>query len=70
MEEADQLCDELAILHEGKVAIVGRPNDLKTAISPAATLDDVFAHFSGGLITEGGTYRDVRRTRSTATRLG
>lgn len=70
MEEADQLCDELAILHEGKVAIVGRPNDLKTAISPTATLDDVFAHFSGGLITEGGTYRDVRRTRSTATRLG
>jgi len=70
MEEADQLCDELAILHEGKVAIVGRPDELKSAISPKATLDDVFAHCCGVLITEGGNYRDVRQTRSTATRLG
>ncbi len=70
MEEADQLCDELAILHEGKVAIVGQPNDLKTAISPTATLDDVFVHCCGVQITEGGNYRDIRRTRSTVTRLG
>jgi len=70
MEEADQLCDELAILHEGKVAIIGRPHDLKTAISPTATLDDVFARCSGVVITEGGNYRDVRQTRSTVTRLG
>jgi ABC-2 type transport system ATP-binding protein len=70
MEEADVLCDEIAILHEGKIATIGAPDDLKKAIGPTATLDDVFACFSGGLITEGGTYRDVRRTRSTATRLG
>jgi len=70
MEEADQLCDELAILHEGKIAVIGRPNDLKTAISPTATLDDVFAQSCGVLITEGGNYRDVRQTRSTVTRLG
>jgi ABC-2 type transport system ATP-binding protein len=70
MEEADQLCDELAILHEGKVAIVGRPTDLKMAISSTATLEDVFAHCCGVMITEGGNYRDVRQTRSTVTRLG
>jgi ABC-2 type transport system ATP-binding protein len=70
MEEADHLCDELAILHEGIIAITGRPNDLKTEISPTATLDDVFAHCCGVLITEGGNYRDVRQTRSTVTRLG
>ncbi len=70
MEEADHLCDELAILHEGIIAITGRPNDLKTAISPTATLDDVFAQCCGVLITEGGNYRDVRQTRSTVTRLG
>jgi ABC-2 type transport system ATP-binding protein len=70
MEEADQLCDELAILHEGKVAIIGRPYDLKTAISPTATLDEVFAQCCGVVITEGGNYRDVRQTRSTVTRLG
>jgi len=70
MEEADHLCDELAILHQGIIAITGRPNDLKTEISPTATLDDVFAHCCGVLITEGGNYRDVRQTRSTVTRLG
>jgi len=70
MEEADSLCDELAILHEGKVATIGSPADLKTAISPTATLDDVFAQCCGVLITEGGNYRDVRQTRSTVTRLG
>jgi ABC-2 type transport system ATP-binding protein len=70
MEEADLLCDELAILHEGRVATIGKPVDLKTAIGPTATLDDVFAHCCGVMITEGGNYRDVRRTRSTVTRLG
>jgi ABC-2 type transport system ATP-binding protein len=70
MEEADHLCNELAILHEGVIAITGQPNDLKMAISPTATLDDVFAQCCGVLITEGGNYRDVRQTRSTVTRLG
>ncbi len=69
MEEVDQLCDELAILHEGKIAGCGNPSELKMAVGPAATLDDVFAHFSGGCITEGGNYRDVRQTRRTVTRL-
>jgi len=70
MEEADILCDELAILHEGQVATIGTPVDLKASIGVTATLDDVFIHFSGGVIAEGGNYRDVRQTRSTATRLG
>jgi len=70
MEEADQLCDELVILHEGKIAAIGNPSGLKSSLGPTATLDDVFAHFSGGLITEGGNYRDVRQTRRTVTRLG
>jgi ABC-2 type transport system ATP-binding protein len=70
MEEADVLCEELAIMHNGKIAAIGSPDDLKKTISATATLDDVFACFSGGLITEGGTYRDVRRTRSTVNRLG
>ncbi len=70
MEEADQLCDELAILHEGRVATIGKPAELKAAIGPTATLDDVFAQCCGVMITEGGNYRDVRQTRSTVSRLG
>lgn len=70
MDEADVLCDELALLHAGKVAITGKPADLKAALGPAATLDDVFIHYSGAAIQEGGGYRDVRQTRNTASRLG
>jgi len=70
MDEADELCDELAILHQGKVAAVGEPDALKATVGPDATLDDVFVHFSGGSIQEGGSYRDVRQARRTASRLG
>jgi len=70
MEEADHLCDELAILHQGRVAAVGTLAALKALVGPEATLEEVFAHFSGGVIQEGGTYRDVRQARSTARRLG
>jgi ABC-2 type transport system ATP-binding protein len=70
MDEADELCDELAILHLGKVAAVGNPAELKAAVAPNATLEDVFVHFAGATIQEEGNYRDVRQTRSTARRLG
>lgn len=70
MDEADELCDELAILHMGKIATVGNPAKLKESIGPDATLDDVFAQYSGGSIQEGGSYRDVRQARRSASRLG
>ena len=70
MEEADELCDRLAILHQGRVGLLGTPADLKTTIGPDATLADVFIRSVGGSIDEGGTYRDVRRLRSTVRRRG
>jgi ABC-2 type transport system ATP-binding protein len=70
MDEADELCDELALMHRGRIAALGKPAELKASLGPDATLDDVFAHFSGGSIQEGGSYRDIRQTRSTASRLG
>jgi ABC-2 type transport system ATP-binding protein len=70
MDEADELCDELAILHLGNVAAVGSPAELKAAVAPDATLDDVFVHFAGTSIQQEGDYRDIRRTRNTARRLG
>ncbi len=70
MDEADELCDELAILHLGKIAAVGNPAKLKESVGPDATLDDVFARYSGGSIQEGGSYRDVRQARRSASRLG
>ena len=70
MEEADALCDRVAIMHRGRVAAIGTPTELKAAVGPGATLDDVFAERTGAGIDAGGTYRDVARTRRTASRLG
>jgi ABC-2 type transport system ATP-binding protein len=70
MEEADFLCDELAILHQGRLAVTGKPADLKQAVGPQASLVDVFAYFSGAVIEHGGSFRDLRETRATIQRLG
>lgn len=70
MEEADRLCDELAILHMGAIGAIGAPAALKARTGPDATLEDVFVHFSGTSLREGGDYGEVRQTRSTARRLG
>ncbi len=69
MEEADVLCDVLAFLHQGKIAGLGRPDDLKAALAPLATLNDVFIQYTGATIAEGGDLRDVQRTRRLARRL-
>ena len=70
MEEADALCDTLAIMHRGRIAAQGTPAQLKATVGPTATLDDVFAHYGGGELDAGGNYRDIRNTRRTAQRLG
>jgi len=68
MEEAEHLCSDIAILHAGRMAVRGRPDALKAAVSPSATMDDVFAHFS--LASEGGRLRDTAEARRVAQRLG
>lgn len=70
MEEADELCERITLMHQGKVAVSGVPADLKAALGEDATLDDVFAHHTGGTLEQGGSYRDVARARRTASRLG
>jgi ABC-2 type transport system ATP-binding protein len=71
MEEADQICDRVAIMHLGKVAAIGSPAELKRGIGKKnATLDDVFIHYAGSGIESGGAWKDTSRTRRTAKRLG
>lgn len=70
MEEADVLCDELALLHRGRLAVTGKPDELKAQVGAHATLDDVFGHFSGAALDHGGNYHDVRESRGTIHRLG
>ena len=71
MEEADKLCGRVAIMHLGKLAVVGSPDSLKASLGTEdATLDDVFVHYTGGTLERGEGYREASRTRQTARRLG
>jgi ABC-2 type transport system ATP-binding protein len=47
MEEADTLCDHVAIMCHGKVIREGAPLQLRAEIGPHATLEDVFIAHSG-----------------------
>jgi ABC-2 type transport system ATP-binding protein len=70
MEEADEPCDRVAIMHLGKIAAIGTPSELKATVGEGATLDDVFVHYSGYEVDNVGNFRDVSRTRRVARRLG
>jgi ABC-2 type transport system ATP-binding protein len=72
MEEADSLCDRVALLHLGTVRAVGSPEDLRAELGPDATLEDVFRHHTGADLTDNteGGLREIRRSRRTAARLG
>ncbi|MBA4097678.1 MAG: multidrug ABC transporter ATP-binding protein [Rhodospirillum sp.] len=66
MEEADELCDRIALIHHGQISAVGTPVELKAGVGPDATLDDVFAKLAGGELPAQDDYKSVRRTRASA----
>jgi ABC-2 type transport system ATP-binding protein len=71
MEEADNLCTRIGIMHQGKIAVIGTPSELKATLDiEDPTLDDVFVHYAGDDLDAGGSYRDASRARRTARRLG
>jgi len=70
MDEADHLCDKIAMMSRGAIAAYGSPEELKTAAG-ASNLDEVFAHYAGATLGENaGSFRDLQRSRRTARRLG
>jgi ABC-2 type transport system ATP-binding protein len=69
MDEADRLCEQLAIMHRARVVVTGSPQSLKAQVGPEASLDDVFVHFAGGSIDDGAGYRESAQVRRTARRL-
>jgi ABC-2 type transport system ATP-binding protein len=70
MEEADELCDLVAIMDRGRVAVVAPPPQLKASTGPDASLEDAYVHFVGASPDAGGSYSDAVSTRRTARRLG
>ena len=53
MEEADALCDRVALMHHGVLQTVGAPDDLKPRRSRTASLEDVFRHYAGSDLDRG-----------------
>jgi ABC-2 type transport system ATP-binding protein len=47
MDEAQHLCDRIAVLHEARLVALGTPVELCAQIGPNATLDDVFVALTG-----------------------
>lgn len=71
MDEANDTCDRVALMHHGRFSALGTPAELRSQVGPQATLDDVFRHHHGHSIEqEGGDLRSVVSARRTARRLG
>jgi ABC-2 type transport system ATP-binding protein len=76
MDEAAQYCDRVALMHQGRVRALGTPEQLTDDLrvrrgdGSSPTLEDVFRDVAGSGLDEGGEFRDVRRTRNTASRAG
>jgi ABC-2 type transport system ATP-binding protein len=72
MQEADTLCDRVALMHHGQLQAVGSPEELKQKVSAEATLEDVFRHYAGSELGEDTSrtrFRTIRSTRRTARRV-
>jgi ABC-2 type transport system ATP-binding protein len=72
MDEADEFCDRVAIMHHGHIVAMGTPAELKRDTGmPAATLEDAFVYYTGASLQEsGGSFHDAATARRTARRLG
>lgn len=69
MDEADALCDIVALMHLGHIIVMDTPNNLKAALGPKATLDDVFIMHTGSSLKETEDYGHVKQTRTTISHL-
>ena len=71
MEEADEMCDRVAIMNAGKIVEIGRVAELKAKTGKAdASLEDAFIFLTGNSLRETTSFREIRRARQRERRLG
>ena len=73
MEEADALCDRVALMHHGRLRAVGAPDELKAALGPdghASRTSSATTPAASSRPGEGRPPRSRRSTRRTAGRMG
>jgi ABC-2 type transport system ATP-binding protein len=54
MDEAEAVCDRLALFQNGRVVALGTPAELRAAQGAGATLDDVFTSLTGTPLGQAG----------------
>jgi ABC-2 type transport system ATP-binding protein len=72
MDEADQYCDLISLMHRGTIRATGSPEQLRQSLpEPGGTLEDAFRYYSGDTLDQptSGEFRDVRFARATAARV-
>lgn len=52
LEEAEQICDEVAIIDEGKLVTQGTPSELIGRHGHCRNLEDVFLHYTGHAVRD------------------
>ena len=71
LEDAENHCDRIAIMHMGKLAALGTLKELETSLGTGShTLDEVFVHYAGATLDSGGNFSAVSAERTTEQRLG
>ncbi len=73
MEEADALCDRVALMHRGRLQAIGAPAELKSTVSADATLEDVFRQYAGSDLADDTSpprLSEIRSSRRIARRVG
>ncbi len=71
MDEAQAFCSRLGILRAGRLVACGSLDELRAASGhPAATLDELFAHYTGETAEAPAAYLDTAHERHTAIRVG
>jgi ABC-2 type transport system ATP-binding protein len=71
LEEAESHCDRVAIMHLGKIAALGTCRELEASLGGGShTLNEVFTHYAGSALDDGGNLHTVAAERATTQRLG
>ena len=47
LSQAERLCHRVGILHQGRLAAVGTPEELRRSLAPGSSLEDVFFQVTG-----------------------
>jgi len=56
MDEAEQICDDVVIIDQGRFVISGPPKELIKTIPGSKRLEDIFLHYTGRTVRDNNQY--------------